>query len=187
MTSSIRDYAEKIGETLAKILSAADAGQLQRLAAEIEMKRANRVFVYGKGRSGMVMRMFAMRLMHLGLTVYVVDETVTPAIGKQDLLLIASGSGKTGSCQLMARLAKDAGAAVGLITATPGSSLAQDADFSVILPVKTVVSQPATTRQFGGSYFEQALLISLDAVIAYLQELFGVTYEFMQSRHSNLE
>jgi 6-phospho-3-hexuloisomerase len=180
----ILEYAGKINETLAKIICMADESAFQRLVNEI--RQANRVFVYGKGRSGIVLRMFSMRLMHLGLTTYVVEETTTPSIGKNDLLLIASGSGKTASCQLAARLAKDAGAFVGLITATSESAIAQNSDFSVVLPVGKVIPQSAA-KQFGGSYFEQALLICLDAVIAYLQGLSEIPFEFMQSRHCNLE
>lgn len=182
---NVKHYAQKISEALTQILSTVNETELQRLISEL--RQAKRVFVYGKGRSGIVMRMFAMRLMHLGLTAYVVDETTTPSIGKNDLLLIASGSGKTGSCQLLARLAKEAEASVGLISATGGSLIAQNSDFSVVLPVGAVLAQSTTTKQFGGSYFEQALLICFDAVIAYLQELLGVSNELMQSRHSNLE
>lgn len=44
--------------------------------------RAHRVFVFGTGRSGLVLKMVAMRLMHLGLPVQVVGETTTTAIRK---------------------------------------------------------------------------------------------------------
>ncbi|KPJ68548.1 MAG: 6-phospho 3-hexuloisomerase, partial [Syntrophobacter sp. DG_60] len=54
-----------------------------------------RIYVVGAGRSGMVARAFAMRLVHLGRKVFVVGETVTPALRKEDTLLAVSGSGKT--------------------------------------------------------------------------------------------
>ena len=37
---------------------------------------ANNVFVTGAGRSGLAAKAFAMRLMHLGLSAYVVGETI---------------------------------------------------------------------------------------------------------------
>ncbi|NLW76696.1 MAG: SIS domain-containing protein, partial [Methanomicrobiales archaeon] len=37
-----------------------------------ELMRAERIFVVGAGRSGFVAKSFAMRLMHLGFTSYVV-------------------------------------------------------------------------------------------------------------------
>ena len=56
---------------------------------------ANRVFVTGAGRTGLALKMTAMRLMHLGLVVHVAGEATSPAIGRGDLLLVASGSGTT--------------------------------------------------------------------------------------------
>ncbi|QYO62744.1 hypothetical protein [Leptolyngbya sp. 7M] len=58
---------------------------LEQLAQTITV--ANRIFVFGGGRSGLVMRMTAMRLMHLGCQVYVVGETITPSIARGDLLI----------------------------------------------------------------------------------------------------
>ena len=52
-----------------------------------------RIFVYGAGRSGLMLKALAMRLMQLGKTVYVVGETITPSIQKGDLLIVASASG----------------------------------------------------------------------------------------------
>lgn len=53
-----------------------------------------------------------MRLMHLGLTVHIVGETTTPAIGPGDVLLVASGSGTTGGIIRGADSALGAGATV---------------------------------------------------------------------------
>ena len=47
---------------------------------------ARRVFVTGAGRSGLVARAFANRLMHLGMSVHVVGEVTTPAIERGDAL-----------------------------------------------------------------------------------------------------
>ena len=50
-----------------------------------------------------------MRLMHLGFNVYVVGETVTPAVETDDLLIVISGSGETKSINEMSALAKAKG------------------------------------------------------------------------------
>src|SRR5512133_4294126 len=63
---------------------------------------ANKIFVAGTGRSQMMIRGLAMRLMHLGFKSYVVGETVTPAIEPGDLLIIGSGSGETSILTVMA-------------------------------------------------------------------------------------
>jgi 6-phospho-3-hexuloisomerase len=56
---------------------------------------SNHVFVMGAGRSGLVAKAFAMRLMQLGLSVYVVGEITTPAVLPQDVVIAISGSGET--------------------------------------------------------------------------------------------
>ncbi|MGA2848410.1 MAG: hypothetical protein ABSE46_05400 [Terracidiphilus sp.] len=68
-------------------------------AAQRMIQAANRLFLMGAGRTGLALKMAAMRLMHLGLIVHVAGEATTPAIGPDDLLLVASGSGTTaGQC-----------------------------------------------------------------------------------------
>ena len=52
----------------------------------------DRIFVYGTGRSGLMLKAFAMRLMQIGLSSFVVGETTTPSVQKGDLLIIASAS-----------------------------------------------------------------------------------------------
>ena len=42
-------------------------------------------------------------------------------------------------------------------------------------------------KQFGGSLFEQVLLIYFDAIAAALKEKLGVRDEDMWARHANLE
>ena len=56
-----------------------------------------RIFVYGTGRSGLMLKALAMRLMQMGYQSYVVGETTTPSVGKGDLLIVASASGETQS------------------------------------------------------------------------------------------
>ncbi len=50
-------------------------------------KSERKVLVVGAGRSGLVGRAFAMRLMHLGFRSYVLGETITPSVGEGDLVV----------------------------------------------------------------------------------------------------
>jgi 6-phospho-3-hexuloisomerase len=84
---------------------------------------ANRVFLTGAGRTGLALKMVAMRLMHLGLAVHVAGDATTPAIGPGDLLLVASGSGTTAGPVHAAEVAVKTGARVLALTATPTSRL----------------------------------------------------------------
>lgn len=152
---------------------------------------ANRVFVSGQGRSGFVMRSFAMRLVHLGLDAFVVGETITPSIGEGDLLIVGSNSGETSGSRLAAETAKRAGARVAAITSRRESSLAKVSDLVVIIPVKSAKVAGATgtpsSIQPLGSLAEQSLFIYLDCIIVRLMENTGQRAEQMLSRHANIE
>ncbi|KKK92267.1 hypothetical protein LCGC14_2704630, partial [marine sediment metagenome] len=54
-----------------------------------------RIFVTGAGRSGLVARSFGMRLMHAGLLAFIPGETITPAVGADDLVVAISCTGQT--------------------------------------------------------------------------------------------
>ena len=48
----------------------------------------NRIFIAGVGRTGLMMKSFSMRLMHLGLKVFYIGETNTPKINHKDLIIV---------------------------------------------------------------------------------------------------
>ncbi len=160
---------------------------LERLTAEI--LTARRIYVAGGGRSGLMARALAMRLMHLGLVTYVVGETTTPAIQRGDLLLACSASGQTHVTVLVSEVAREVGARVFAITAMPESPMARQADETIIIPAPSKRTSPETTpsAQYGGSLFEQALLVLLDAVSAEIGRRLGTPPQELQSRHANLE
>jgi 6-phospho-3-hexuloisomerase len=152
--------------------------------------RARRIFLAGRGRSGLQMKSFAMRLMHLAVKVYVVGETTTPGIAQGDLLVIGSGSGKTLSLVAYAQRAQTLGAEVVLITAAGISEIGEYADYVVRITAPTPKNPQASVShsiQPMGSLFEQALGLLLDATILQLMEIKGVEAEEMFTRHANLE
>ncbi len=112
-----RDYARAVIGELDRTLSAISEPDAERLVDRI--LGAKRIFLAGAGRSGLAVRAFAMRLMHMGFGAYVVGETVTPGIKAEDLLVIGSGSGATASLVAMAEKAKKIGAGVALVTIFP--------------------------------------------------------------------
>ena len=154
------------------------------------VQRARRVFCAGAGRSGLVMRSFAMRLMHMGMQSYVVGETVTPGIERGDLLIVGSGSGKTGSLLIMAEKTKAIGAELALLTVMPKSPIAGYADLCITIPATTAkVSGPSKTDtvQSKGSLFEQCLFILLESVILNLMQRSSFQPDSIMTRHANLE
>lgn len=166
--------------------NAIDVGQLAVLAERI--RRAERVFLAGAGRSGLVLRMAAMRLMHLGLTVHVAGDTTTPAIAAGDLLVVASGSGTTSGVVKAAETAIAAGANVAVVTTNPGSPLAGLADALVIIPAAQKTDHGSSlSRQYSGSLFEQSLFLATEAVFQTLWENTDEPAEQLWLRHANLE
>jgi 6-phospho-3-hexuloisomerase len=123
------------------------------------------LFVMGAGRTGLALKMVAMRLMHLGLVVHVVGEVTTPAIGPGDLLLVASGSGTTPGPVHAAEVAVKTGAQVLALTASQGSKLATLAQAVVLIPAATKQDHHgAISKQYAGALFEQATLLIMDAI-----------------------
>jgi 6-phospho-3-hexuloisomerase len=149
---------------------------------------AERVFVAGQGRSGLVLRMFAMRLMQVGTETYVVGDVTTPAIRPGDLLVVLSGSGETEGVVRIARQAKACQAQVAVLTSQPNSSLARLADHLTILPGETTkISNQMSSRLPLASALEQASLLFLDCIVAWLAAQKGQDNAAMMARHANLE
>ena len=142
----------------------------------------NRIFVYGAGRSGLMLKAFAMRLAQAGKTAYVVGETVTPALEEGDLLVLASASGSTASVCRFAGIAKEIGADLLIISAKADSALSGIHPVDILLPAPDK-EDPSGSRQVMGSLFEQALLLLCDQIIS----LSPFSKEHMRRHHANLE
>lgn len=173
---------DEIADTAAKI----DAQEVAVLAGHLS--QPGRVFVAGAGRSGLVLRMAAMRLMHLGMTVHVAGDTTTPAISSGDLLLVASGSGTTSGVVKSAETAVKAGARIAAFTTNPDSPLGRLADALVIIPAAQKTDHGSSvTRQYSGSLFEQVLFLATEAVFQSLWDNTDEPAEQLWLRHANLE
>lgn len=156
------------------------------------------VLVVGAGRSGFVVRAFAMRLMHLGFRTHVLGETITPAVGTNDLILAVSGSGTTGIVVDAAKAGKKVGAKVVALTSFPESPLAKSADHVVVVPgrTKATVEPDYFSRQIlgiheplapMGTLFEISCMVFLDSTVVELMYRMGKTEEEMRSRHATIE
>jgi len=185
---NIQKIGKRILQELKKTVLSVGNDQAQDLIQSI--LQAKRIFVAGAGRSGFMVKAFGMRLMHMGYGVYVVGETITPNLMSEDLLIIASGSGATGSLVVMAQKAKAIGARIGLVTIDEQSPIAKLADIVLTIPAPSPKVQretDSTSIQPMGSLFEQSLLLTLDALILMLMERQNKTSDTMFTRHANLE
>jgi 6-phospho-3-hexuloisomerase len=157
-------------------------------AAQRMILTANRVFLTGAGRTGLALKMVAMRLMHLGLAVHVAGDATTPAIGPGDLLLVASGSGTTAGPVHAAEVAVKTGARVLALTATPTSRLGMLAKALVVIPAAAKQDHGGMiSEQYAGALFEQSVLLVMDAMFQALWHERGESAEELWKRHANLE
>ncbi len=161
-------------------------------------KRSARVLVMGAGRSGLVGKAFAMRLLHLGFQVYVLGETIVPRIRENDLVIAISGSGRTRLIVAAAEAARIVGARIIALTTYPDSPLGRIADIVVRIQGRTKIAREEDyfARQILGLHeplaplgtlFEDTVMLFLDGVTVELMHKLGKTEEDLRSQHANIE
>jgi len=157
-----------------------------------------KILVMGAGRSGLVGRAFAMRLMHLGYNAYVLGDTIVPRIGEGDIVVAISGSGRTKLIITAAEAAKAVGATLIALTTYPESPLGKLADIVVRIPGRTKIAKEEDyfARQILGIHeplaplgtlFEDTCMVFLDALIVELMHRLGKKEEEIRLRHANIE
>ena len=185
----IESSLSRISAEIDTVIERLVRGETPALAVVVDLvAAAPRVFVLGAGRSGLALRMTAMRLMHLGLDVHVVGEVTTPAITEHDLLVTASGSGTTVGILRAAQTAIEVGAQVAAITTAADSPLARLATATVVVPAAAKLDRSETaSTQYSGSLFEQVVVLLGDALFDALWQRSGSTADELWPRHANLE
>lgn len=151
--------------------------------------KSEKVVVVGAGRVGMAAKAFAMRLMHLGINAYTLGDSNLPSIGKEDLLVVCSGSGETQTIYDLTFIAKNSGVKIVAITANVNSRIAKLADHIVEIKAPTKLKkinviesvQPMTTLM------EQSLFLFFDALVLDLMEKLNISSDQMKENHSVLE
>jgi 6-phospho-3-hexuloisomerase len=195
-------FMQQMAATITKTTSNLDPDQISAFFQMVVS--AKRVYVAGAGRSGFIAKAFGLRLLHLGYDVYVVGETITPALRAGDTMVVFSGSGETHSMVSIAGMVKDLGGTVGLITASSDSKISKIADCIVNLGDLTgyyrKYGSPFEVRQLTGEYrsvstafaplgtlFETLALVFSDAVISELIVVRKSEISDMQRRLANTE
>jgi 6-phospho-3-hexuloisomerase len=192
----LNDAIEEILDNVRSVSAELDPKNIEDMTSLL--RTSQHVFVMGLGRSGLVARAFAMRLMHLGISVYVVGETTTPALTSEDCLLAISGSGETFSIISAANIAHKRGTKIIAVTSYVDSTLGEMADLVVHIKGRTKIDAEKNyiTRQMNGKHqslspmgtlFEVTSLIFLDSLIAQLMVEMGKTEEDMKARHTVIE
>ena len=144
---------------------------------------ANRIFIYGTGRSGLLGRAFAIRLVHLGFHTFVIGETITAPVQKNDCVVLISGSGETIPVVMTADIALNLEARIILITSNVNSPIASLADETIFLC--TGKKNPRVAPL--GTLFEASAWVFLDGIVAELMDKKGEDEATMRQRHATLE
>ena len=171
-----RLVSERVAGALARIPPASIASAVEIIG------RAPVSFVYGAGRSGIIGRAFAMRLTQVGLTAYVIGESVTPIVRRGDAVVILSGAGESYSSIQTANIVRREGATLIVLTARPSSKLAHAAN--LLLPFEFPEDPERPQLAPLGTLFEAAALALTDALIAEIMRARGETESTMRRRHA---
>ncbi len=190
------EYIKKTAEGIAKhaleVIDRINQEQVELMIGCITDSEST--FIVGSGRSELVGKSFAMRLMHLGFRVYVVGDVTTPALTDKDCLIAISGSGETKTVTLAAETAKEVGTRVVGITTEPDSTLGKNADVVVNIESKSKVPwKYYTSHVLKGNYddltpmgtlFEDRTHLFLDGLIASFMVRLNKKETDMEKLHS---
>jgi 6-phospho-3-hexuloisomerase len=175
-----------LGE-LQTALGAVPEEQVETLVALVE--QADQIFFVGVGRVLLSLEAIAKRWAHLGIKTHIVGEITEPAITKNDLLIVGSGSGTTLIPAGIAQKAHALGAKIVHIGSNPNSSLCEIAVLMVRIPVRTkfYLEDEIDSQQPMTSLFEQSLLLLGDVAAKMMIDRRHLDMKGLWQYHANLE
>ena len=193
------EYVKKTARNIAKhalrVIDKIDEKQVSKMIDFI--LDAESVFIVGSGRSELMGKAFAMRLMHLGFEVHVVGDVTTPAIRETDCLIAISGSGETKAVTMAVETAKESKATVVGITANTSSTLGKNVD--IIVNIESKAKEPWKHYKSDvlkgkyddltpmGTLFEDSTHLFLDGLIAEFMARLGKKEVDLRRRHATIE
>jgi 6-phospho-3-hexuloisomerase len=157
--------------------------------------KAKKIFVLGVGHSGLMGKVFAMKLAHLGFNSYVVGDVTTSALNSGDIMVAISQSGETPTILTLCQKAKKLGGKIITITSFPKSTLSELSDHSVFIRAKSKDIDFAHFSLLGdeehknmsGALFGLNIYLFFYGLICELAEVIGQTPKQIDSRHANIE
>jgi 6-phospho-3-hexuloisomerase len=196
----LKAAADEILSGAEKAIKELDLDQVEKMIEMLLEAKDRKIFVVGMGRSGFVGRAFALRLMNLGFNVYFLGETITPAAGKDDLVIAISGTGMTKLVVSAVAAAKEIGTKVIVITSYKESALGQAADLLLLIGGRTKMGWPREEDYLArqilgereplsplGSIFENNCMVFLDGLIVELMYRMKKSENDLRMRHATIE
>jgi 6-phospho-3-hexuloisomerase len=171
--------------------------QLYKLLPSPKLERNSsegKIVVIGEGFSGVVGKFFVTRLRHCAKEseereCYFFTDKGSISVKQGDMTLFISGSGENIPA-LLSEKAKKKGASVAAITSNPHSTLAENADVTIVIPGREVekirgLRSSYLPRDPRKSIFELRTLLSLESFIHFLAEKDDVSEADMRIKHSD--
>lgn len=186
----MRSYAETadiVLQELGQALFQIHEEEVQKLTADI--LGARKVFTVGVGRVLLSLQAWVKRLTQLGIEAYFVGEVNEPAITKDDILIVGSGSGCSLIPEAIAKKAKEFQAKVIHIGSNPQGAVSPYIDYMVRIPVQTklYLEDEIRSGQPMTSLFEQSLYVLGDIISMLIIEKKEMELKKLWEYHANLE
>jgi len=173
--------AQHIVDDVKEAISSLDETRVKKIISLLrDAKKNNRkVFLMGEGPSGLVARALAMQLAGLSYNVFVVGETITSAVEKNDIFIAITDTGRTPLVLEAVKIAKEkVQARIVAVTSAEDSPIGKLAD--ALLAIKSESIEPEgeetyLSSQLTGSYpsskrtvFDIAAICVLEAIASEL-------------------
>lgn len=158
-----------------------------------------KIFIGGAGRSGLVAKSYAMRLMQLGFNAYVFGESIIPPIEEGDILITISNSGKSSSIMHVFDDIKQDKIKILSVCGSTECDLARMSDAKIVINSlsDSCLTAEDTERlnkiNFNtdelvllGTAFEISAFIILDVLVVELMQSLGLKENNLKDMHDNL-
>jgi Predicted sugar phosphate isomerase involved in capsule formation len=178
---------ETVLDETRRALQSIDVKEVEQFILALE--QAQQIFAIGVGRVALSLASMVKRLNHLDLLDWMVGDLSEPAATKNDLLVVASGSGESVIPVAIVKVAKEKGLCIAHIGANRDSTIGRMANIFVRIPVKTKLNLPdeMKSEQIMSSLFEQTLLLFADTVASSYARHKGLDVGALWKNHANLE
>ena len=155
-----------------------------------DIVESDKVFLIGVGRVMLSLEAFCKRLSHLGISAHCVGDITEPALSRNSVLIVASGSGESIVPVAIAKKAKELGCKkIVHIGSNPKGKMSEYSDYMVRVPVQTrlYLDDEVKSNQIMTSLFEQSLLIYGDIIAMMLVKRKGIEIDSLWEYHAKLE
>ncbi|MEA4933079.1 MAG: sugar isomerase [Lawsonibacter sp.] len=187
-TKTYQETCVSVLDELKRTLDSIDTKSLEQLTEAI--LAADQVFFVGVGRVLLSLQSVCKRLAHLGIKTHYVGEITEPAITKNDLLIVGSGSGASLFPLGIAKKARNTvNCKIVHIGSNPNSEMKDICDFMVRIPVRTkfYLDDEIDSCQIMTSLFEQTVLLVGDILAKMIVEKQQLDMKGLWQYHANLE